>query len=240
MKYDGLYWCISWLLDALVWRGRWSGRPELPEAEAVVYVSNHALALGPIAATAALPVRVYPWVIADMLDWDSAPGYLLADFVEPQLHVPPPLSLPLAMLIAQASVRLLRSVECIPVWHAGRLPETYRISLDFLRRGRSLLIFPEDPDQPLDEHCHMSPFLKSFARLGELYFELTGKVLKFFPIAVHPGVRRIQLGRPIRFNPRNNPVHERNRIRSVVEAAIRGMYMEMSVETYAGIPATHR
>ena len=123
--------------------------------------------------------------------------------------------------------------------HGEEAHETYRISVDHLSAGQSLLIFPEDPAQPLDEQCKMSPFYKGFARLGELYYERTQKILKFYPLAVHPGLREVKVGKPIAFNPNNHPANERVRIRSVLEAIIRGMYIEMTLQGYAGIPLPH-
>src|SRR5271157_462417 len=216
-----------------------TGDENLPAAGPAVYLSNHALALGPIAVTASLPVRLYPWIISDMLDWEKAAAYLNKDFVEPQWHIPSPFSMPLARLITQALVRLLRSVGSIPVWHGEEVRETYLISLDQLMEGQSLLIFPGDPLQPLDEQCKISPFLKSFARLGWLYFERTQKILKFYPFAVHPGLRKVKLGKPISFNPNNNPANVCVRIKSVLESIIRDMLIEMTLRGYAGIPLPH-
>lgn len=239
MPGDTLYRGLAGFLDAMIWGGELVGAENLPEAGPIVFVSNHALALGPIAVAASLPMRLYPWVISDMLEWDKAAAYLNKDFVEPQLHIPSPLSMPLARLISQASVRLLRGVGCIPVWHGEQVFKTYRISVDYLSQGKSLLIFPEDPSQPLDEQCKMGPFMKGFARLGELYFERMQKTLQFYPLAVHPALRQVKLGKPIVFNPINNPANERTRIKSVLESMIRTMYIEMTLQNYVGIPLPH-
>ncbi len=239
MSGDDLYRGLAGFLDAMIWGGELIGAENLPETGPVVFISNHALALGPIAVVASLPMRLYPWVISDMLEWDKAAAYLNKDFVEPQLHIPPPLSMPLARLISQASVRLLRGVDCIPVWHGEQVLETYRISVDYLTQGKNLLIFPEDPSQPLDEQCKMGPFLKGFARLGELYFERAQKILRFYPLAVHAGLRQVKLGKSIAFSPINNPANECARIKSVLESMIRTMYLEMTLQNYVGIPLPH-
>ncbi len=239
MKGDALYWFVSHMLDAFIWSGELTGHGNLPAADPAVHVSNHALALGPVAVTASLPVRLYPWIISDMLDWEKAAAYLVKDFVEPQLHIPSPFSMLLARLITQVSARLLRSVGNIPVWRGEEVRETYRISLHHLTEGQSLLIFPEDPTQALDEQCKMSPFLKGFARLGELYFEKTREDLRFYPLAVLPSRRKVKLGKPISFNPNNNPANECARIKSVIELIIRGMLIEMTLQGYAGIPLPH-
>ena len=236
MKGDALYWFRSHIFDVFIWGGELTGEENLPVEGPALYVSNPAGALGPIAAAAALPVRLYPWVISDMLDWAKAAAYLNKDFVEPQLHIPSPLSMPLARLITQASVRLLRGIGSVPVRHGEEVRETYCISLDHLMEGQSLLIFPEDPSQPIDEQRNMTPFHKSFARLGELYFEHTQKILKFYPVALHPGLRKVKLSKPISYNPNNNPANECVRIKSLIESIIRGIVLEITFQSYAGIP----
>ena len=80
-----------------------------------------------------------------MVDWNRAAEYLCKDFVGPQLHVPPLLSLWVSKFISQFSVRLLRAIDCIPVGQGEELFETYRQSVDALAQGKSILIFPEDP-----------------------------------------------------------------------------------------------
>ena len=239
MSGDVLYQVLKTLLNVSIWGGELVGDENLSKEGPAIYVANHALALGPIAVYSSLPVHLYTWAIGDMMDHSKAAAYLNKDFVEPQLHIPPPLSMPFSRLLSQITVRLLWSIECIPVWQGEVLLETYRMSLDYLQKGRSLLIFPENPDLPRDEQCNMSPFKKGFARLGEMYYERTKNVLRFYPIAVHPRLRRVKLGRPISFNPNNKPANERVRIKSVLESVIRNMILEMTLQGYAGIPLPH-
>ncbi len=238
MNNDVLYWFLARELGWLVWSGELLNREDLPTDREypVIFVSNHAAALGPIAVISSLPVRVYPWVISDMLEWDKAAPYLCKDFVEPQLHIPSPFSMTISKLISQASVRLMHAMECIPVWHGEKLLETYRISLYALNQGKSILIFPENPALPRNELFRMTPFEKSFARLGELYFEQTKKILCFYPLAVHASARKIKIGKPIQYNPDNDPVRERVRIKRVLESVIHDLYLSITLEDYTGVP----
>ena len=115
MRGDALYWFMSHVLDAFIWGGELTGSENLPTEGPAIYVCNHALALGPIAVAASLPVRIHPWVINDMLDPQKAAAYLNMDFVEPQLHIPSPFSTLVSRWISQISVRLLRGIGSIPV-----------------------------------------------------------------------------------------------------------------------------
>jgi 1-acyl-sn-glycerol-3-phosphate acyltransferase len=226
-------------LDATVWGGELINPEDLPTQYPVVFVGNHADALGPIAVTSSLPVRVYPWVIGDMVDPNHAADYLRMDFVEPQLHVPPSFSLGLAKLISIFSVQLLGAIRCIPVWTGEALQETFRLSVDALAEGRSLLIFPEDPEEPCSELYGMRPFKRGFARLGEMYYARTRRILRFYPLAVHVDACKIKLGPPVSFSPFNKPVAERIRIRNVLESSIHKLFLSMTYERYTGIPLPH-
>ncbi|GAB4505339.1 MAG: hypothetical protein Fur0043_23340 [Anaerolineales bacterium] len=234
---DATYRFLVGLLDAFLWGGELQGDENLPEPGPAVFVANHLGAMGPIAILASLPVRVYPWVIGDMLDKDKAAAYLVKDFVEPQLHVPPPASHWLAWCISKISVGLLRSVGCIAVWRGEQLLQTYHHSVDLLLQGKNLLIFPEDPNQALDSQVRMTPFQKGFARLGEFYYQRSGQALTFVPLAVHLDTYRVRVGKKVMFNPRVNPINERLRIKHVLEASIREMYLEMASGYFAGLSA---
>lgn len=239
MKGDALYWFLAGELNEWVWGGEVVNEESLPKEYPVVFISNHAAAIGPIAVMSSLPVRVYPWAISDMMEWNTAAEYLRKDFVEPQLHIPPALSGIVSRLISQLSVRLLRAVECIPVWRGEKIRETYRVSLEYLVGGRSLLIFPEDPSQPMNETYKMTPFYKGFTRLGEMYYERTNRALFFYPLVVHPEAREIKIGKPVPHNPNNDPIKERIRIKRVLESTIQNLYLDIAGEHYAGVPLPH-
>ena len=144
MMKDSTYRLIAWLFNAFLWGGELVGDENLSEGPAV-FVSHHLGAVGPIAVLASLPVRVYPWVISEMMDSAKSAAYLNQDFVEPQLHIPPPLSLWVAKEISKVSARLFRLAGCIPVSQGEQLHETFEQSVELLIEGKSLLIFPEDP-----------------------------------------------------------------------------------------------
>jgi hypothetical protein len=164
---------------------------------------------------------------------------LCEDFVEPVLKPPRALAMRLARLISQASVRLLRRIESIPVWKDARVVETYRISVEYLSAGRSLLIFPEDPKSTPDPVTGMRPFLTGFARLGHAYFERIGKILKFLPVAVHATERLLELGKPIAYNAQNTVEEEHRRVAHLLEHVIRSMVLRQRTEAYAGMPLPH-
>ena len=69
--------------------------------------------------------------------------------------------------------------------------------------------------------------------------ETLRKALHYVPPAVHHVARKIKIGKPILYNPYNDAVKERNRIKSVLESTIHDLYISIVLESYSGIPLPH-
>ncbi|MFZ5857704.1 MAG: lysophospholipid acyltransferase family protein [Chloroflexota bacterium] len=234
---ENLYRLVVWGFQELVWGGDLLGADELPNRGPAVFVSNHLGALGPIAVGASVPLRLHAWTHADMLDPLLAADYLRRDFVEGQLHLMHPFSDWLARGISKLHVPLLRAVGCIPVHNTPEgLAETFRLSVDLLAQGECLLIFPENPNLPIDPRYQMTPFKKGFARLGELLYERTKQILSFHPLAVHAQTFTVRVGKPIRYNPLGNSANERVRIKNLLECSIHEMYLQASEAEIVQLP----
>lgn len=230
----------AWCAQELIWGGELLGEGNLPAQGPAVLVCNHVGALGPIAVYASIPRRPYFWIHADMLDPRLAPDYVRQDFVEKQLHIPLPYSRWVAQCIAKIHVPLLRAIGGIPVYHTPEgLLQTFQESLDVLSKGAFLLIFPEDPEQPMDQKYQMQPFKKGFVKLGELYYERHRECLAFYPLTVHKRSLTVRVGKPVVYNPRNNPAQERMRIKNRLEYFIREMYRQADLEDFAHLPLTN-
>jgi hypothetical protein len=193
-----------------------------------VLVANHAGALGPIALCVSLRLRLYPWVISDMLDLDRAAAYLRRDFATRELGLAGWPSLAVSKSLARIAVGLLRTIECVPVWSDKRVLSTYRLSCDYLERGRMLLVFPEDPSRAPHAETGMRPFRPGFARLGRLYYSRTRQRLIFLPAAVSRLSRTIRLGAPSIFDPLSAGGREHLRIARALESAIGAMLVDQT------------
>lgn len=226
---DGLYQFIAGLLDLFLWGGELIGEENLPRRGPAVFIANHLDATGPIAASCSIPLRVHPWVIADMMDKDLAPAWLQGDFTERQLHLKPPVSQWFAKALCSIAVPLFYSIGCIPVYRGDyeRMQVTLRMSMDVLRQGKFLIVFPEDNRLTTDPVTKMQPFQHSFVRLGEIYYEETGKRLEFYPVVIH-GSGIVRVGKAVAFNPINQVGQERRRLKALMENTIQAMYLHAS------------
>ena len=235
-----LYRFFAAMFQAFIWGGEVEGEENLPKQGPVVLVANHLGALGPIAVAASVPRRLYPWIIVDMLDAKRAAEYMRWDFVEREMHLPMPFSLWLAKVISKVSVPLLNYVGCVPVYPDSEgLRETFQRSVDLLAQNCYLVVFPEDPNRPRDPRYNMTSFRKGFVRLGELYFQRTGKSIQFCPLAVHRQSRCVRVGKPVTYNPYTAPVQERLRVKNILEEMIHEMYLELNENWVPGALLPH-
>ncbi len=173
-----------------------------------------------------------------MLDEEKAAAYLKWDFVERTLHLKPPVSSWVAKGLSKLSVPFLRSLGCIPVYKGAydRMVDTLRLSMDVLRQGKFLLVFPEDNLLSADPVTGIRLFQRSFARLGEMYYSETGERLEFYPVAVHPS-GYVMIGKAVSFNPLNPVGVERHRLKNLMEDTVKAMYMQMEQKTTGEVTA---
>jgi hypothetical protein len=171
---------------------------------------------------------MYAWSVADMVDEKKAAAWLKWDFVERTLGLKPPASAWVAKQLSKITVPFLRSLGCIPVYRGDydRMVDTLQMSMEVLRQGKFLLVFPEDNLLPEEPETHMKPFQRSFARLGEVYYEQTGERLDFYPVAVH-SAGYVTVGKPVTYNQLNAVGLERHRLKNLMENTVRAMYLQV-------------
>lgn len=160
-----------------------------------IYVANHLGAAGPLASVLSLPIRLYPWAIAEMTDYRRATRYLFDDFVHPTWHLEGAPGLAVSFVISRISVTLLRGIGSVSVErHRGESFGAFRRSLQLLSEGKNLLVFPEDAQQPADPATHLYPWLCGFVGLCSMHERETGRRLPVYPMAVHPGTKTLAVG----------------------------------------------
>jgi hypothetical protein len=241
---DGLYQFIVGVLDLFMWGGQLVGDENLPKRGPAVFIANHHEVTGPIAVACSIPLRLYSWVVADMVDREKAASWLKWDFVERTLHIRPPFSAKVANWLSRLTVPLMQSLGCIPV-HKGdydRMVDTLRMSMEVLRNGKFLLIFPEEITLPADPVTKMRPFRRSFARLGETYYQETGQRLAFYPVAIHPS-GYVMIGKAVAYDPLSAVGIERHRLKDLMEDTIRAMYLQVEQShtgEVAGLTPQHK
>jgi hypothetical protein len=163
-----------------------------------LFISNHAGSLGPLSIYITLPVRMHPWVIAEMVDIPRTADYLYMDFVLPAWHLDGHIGRRVSNLLAPIAVGVINSCKPVPVdRNRGWCREAFHQSLEMLLAGESLLIFPEHPDRVTDKEQEIRPFLGGFCWLSQMYQNSTGEPLTIQPMAVYPPKRRMIIDTPV-------------------------------------------
>lgn len=226
---------LTGALDLFLWSGELIGEENLPKEGPAVFIANHLGPSGPIAVVCSILLQLYPWAVGDMVDKELAPEYLRLDFVEPRLKLKLPFSRSFSKFLSKITVPMLRGLGCIPAYLGGqeRLYDTLKMSLSLLLEGKCLLVFPEYSDVGSDTFVKMYPFQKTVFRLGEMFYERTGKRLTFYPVAVHES-GKVMVGKAIAYNPLNALGKERHRLKDLLEETVKGMYLQMAGEGYVG------
>jgi hypothetical protein len=230
---DAFYFLAVRIIAFFYWRRVPYGAEKLPKLGPAVIIGNHLGPKGPLGAVCSFHRRFYPWIVADMVDRKLAADYLRWDFVESSLKLKPPLSNWIARGLSLISVPLLTSLGGVPVDRDDydQLQYALKATVTLLKQGKAVMIFPEDPQLELDPRTNMRPFMKGFTRLGELFYQETGQKLNFYPIAVH-GSKQLLVGEPTSFDPENPPAMEKHRLKALLEARIKDMYLELDDQTH--------
>jgi hypothetical protein len=194
-----------------------------------IYIANHLGPIGPIAVILSVPIRFYPWVMADMVDFDRAPHYLFDDFVHPVLHLNGRAGMLFSTLLSKISVRLLNNLKGIPIDRfGGWMTEGFRLSLRLLQEGKNLLIFPEDMLLRLDPETQMRHFMPGFATLCSLFQAEAEVMLPVYPMVVHAASELVSIGKPLFYRPQGTHKQSVNIFCQQVEDKVRKIYLDLN------------
>ena len=212
------------LILRLFYRRKVRGSENIDPSKASVFVCNHGLAFGPITAVLHLPVRSRPWINACMLDRGEASSTMENTFRDKLKFLGPKAKKRLFIVASRLVCHVLNSFEPIPVFKGDprKSVETISLSVDALKRGENLLIFPEKPVDRYDEESFKA-FNTGFAALGRVYYRQTGLSLSFYPVFSDGHTHTFIIGEPVTFNPENEARSEKIRISSELQGRMTGL-----------------
>lgn len=211
------------------------GGEHLPE-EAAVIVGNHSQLHGPVSCELYFPGNRYTWCAGQMMELKEVPGYAYQDFWSQKPRRSRWVYKIVSYLIAPLSVLLFNNANTIAVYHDKRVLGTFRESIKKLQSGASIVIFPEH-DVPYN-HI-LCEFQDRFIDVARLYYKKTGKELEFVPLYIAPRLKKMVLGKPIRFCAANPHDEERRRICSYLMEQITALACAQPKHTvvpYRNIP----
>lgn len=234
-KVSPVYKLIKWLVKVFYPKIEVVGVDNLPD-EPVMVVGNHTQMNGPIACELYFPGNRYTWCAGEMMHLKDVPAYAYKDFWSNKPKYIRWFYKLLSYIIAPLSVCVFNNAQTIGVYHDARIISTFKQTVQRLQEGASVVIFPEH-DVP---HNHIiCEFQDKFIDIAKLYYKRTKRELAFVPLYIAPTLKKMYLGKPIRFCADNPMEEERKRIseylmKEITEIAV--SLPEHTVVPYNNVP----
>ena len=234
-KTSALFRFIKWCVKVCYPRTRIEGVENLPNEPAII-VGNHCQMNGPIVGELYIPGEPYIWCAGEMMHRKDVPEYAFRDFWSRKPQWTHPFYKLLSHIIAPLSVCVFNNARTIGVYHDTRILSTFKSTVKKLQEGKSIVIFPEHDVK----HNHIVyDFQDRFIDIAKLYYKKTGKQLCFIPMYIAPRLKKLCLGKPIRFCAAEPLEAERSRICNYLMdeiTAIAEALPEHTVVPYRNIP----
>ncbi len=221
---------LIWFLKPF-FRMKVEGKENLDKRDyPAIFVSNHGVWSGPMAAVMYLPTYFRPWVHNVMLDRRMAAEEMYSTFFHRLKIFGEKMQRRLAHLVAGPVTWALNAFNPIPVERSShrRLLTTFHETIEALAESDNVLIFPERPMEIINENAEeflhnkeqLRDLATGFASIGKLYYAKSGRRIAFYPMYINRQQRVFRIGRPIIYNPHNNYHEEKQRISEQLKVAI--------------------
>lgn len=175
--------------------------------EASVFCCNHSGAIGPTNMTLWFDRPERPWIVSYIFDKNVSTNFVYHDFFYARGKKCKWFWRGLAAVTAFFVRPMLEMQNAIKVYKASaRARETFDDSVQALKDGDNVIIFPESPTKFSE---YINDMYDGFVQLGKYYYEETGKELKFYPTYVGAHLKTINVGNPITYNPGLSPKENR-------------------------------
>ena len=207
-RISPIYKAIKWLVWLFYPKMKVVGTENLPN-EATIIVGNHTQMNGPIACELYLPGNRYTWCAGQMMNTKEVPAYAYKDFWSQKPKFSRPFYKLLSYIIAPLASFLFNKANTIAVYRDNRIMSTFRTTVNKLADGAQVVIFPEH-DKEFNNIIY--DFQDKFIDIARLYHKRTGKDLTFVPLYIAPKLKKMYLGKPIRFSSETPIEEERRRI----------------------------
>lgn len=187
-----------------------------------IFVCNHGIIYGPIAAVLYLPTYFRPWIDRKMLYIDLAADEMYRRFMYRIPLFSEKAKRKMAKWLARPVTWALKSFNPIAVERDDlrKVMKTFNDTIQALKESDNILLFPEKPAKVIisgkETIIHTTDsvgnLFTGFAKLGSMYWAECKKKLSFYPIYADKSDRTFRIGEPVVYDPDNCPKAEKKRI----------------------------
>ncbi len=204
-----------------------TGLENLPD-EPCVIVGNHCQLNGPIIAEICFPGKNQTWCAGQMMELKEVPDYAYVDFWRLKPKYIKWFFRIVSYLIAPLSVCVFNNAHTIAVYHDSRVLSTFRNTISELKEGNNIIIFPEC-EQTYNNIVNQ--FQDKFVDVAKYYYKKTGTELSFVPMYIAPKLKKVCLGKPVKYDTQNNSKEELIRISDILMNEITNIAVSLPEHT---------
>lgn len=211
------------------------GLENLPEDNTVI-VGNHSQLHGPIAAELFMKDNCYIWCAGQMMNLKDVPEYAFWDFWSQKPKWIQPFYKVMSYVIAPLSVCIFNNARTIAVYRDMRIMSTFKETIKLMQKGANIIIFPEK-DEKMNHILYQ--FQENFIDIAKLYHKKTGVELTFVPLYIAPKLKKMYIGKGIRYQSAHEMADEKARISRYLSDEITKMASDLPKHTvvpYRNIP----
>lgn len=230
-----LFLIIRALIDFFYPKIEIVGAEELGD-DPVIFVGNHSQMHGPIACELYMPKNCITWCAGQMMKTSDVPSYAFEDFWSQKPKHSHWFYKILSHLIALPSSVIFGNARAIAVHRDARFVSTLRNSIGALEQGKSLIIFPE---HNVRYNNIIYDFQDRFIDVARHFYKRSKKEVSFVPMYIAPKLKKVYIGKAVRFDGTAPIEDERARIREYLMKEITDMATALPSHTvipYRNIP----
>ena len=201
---------------------RKSARQIPHDLDEAVLVGHHQNLYGPIIAALYLPRTTHIWALHVFFNFKSCFKHYYEYTFSTRQNLPKLIAFMAALGSACVVPLIVRGSGAVAVYRdRQRLNLTFEKSLEILKRGEQLMIFPDVKYDDNDDK--MKKCYTGFLRLAKLYDEIEHKELAFIPMAFHKGSSKISMGEKLTFSEANFSIEHKKQMMQQLIAEINNL-----------------
>ena len=165
--------------------------------KASIIVGNHCQINGPLTCELFFPTYKYIWCRGEMMTLKEFPKYAMENFFFDKPKGIKWLYKIISYVLAPLVSYVMRKSDTIAVYRDARLIDTFKCTMDKLNSGANIVIFPE-----CDDHYNeiVNDFNLKFVDIAKMYYNKTKKELEFVPMYIAPTLKKVVMGKPIKYD----------------------------------------
>jgi len=198
----------------------------LPEGEGVLLLSNHARDYGGLGFAFNYKRKFRAWINAGLLFVKRFPDTLEKDTFPNAKGFKRKLLRLLAYIIAPPVTAFFRAPEGIPTYFDMKVRVSFEKTVETLRSGIDVLIFPES-EFVREDKKYINRIKLGFLYSLDAYYKETGKLPKIYPVYCCKDLHIISIGNPIEYDPEAQVRANKEDFGIRLENAVEGLALEL-------------